>query len=116
MELSEADIRRQIIDFLNYERYIAWTNNTGAFQGSYTNKKGITRKRFVRFSQPGFSDIFAIQPKTGLFVALEVKTPKRRKDVTRQQQDFIDLVNKQGGIGAIVTSIDEVAELLGIKL
>ena len=115
---NERQIRNAIIDLLNWQGYMAWTNNTGAFKASYTDKKGDTRERNVRFSKPGMSDIFAVQPKTGRFVAIEVKTPKayRGKDngCTPWQLSYIESVNIKGGIAFVACSTKQVAEVLSI--
>src|SRR5581483_1852290 len=108
---SEHQIQTSIIDLLRYENYYVWRNNTGAQK--FQNANGPTR--WVRFGQPGFSDIFAIQPKTGRFVALEVKTPTTKNRATHEQQQFIQRVQEQGGIAAIVCSTQEVVTLLGLK-
>lgn len=110
-ESSEKQIQNAIIELLNYEKYFVWRNNTGAQK--FQNADGPTR--WIRFGQPGFSDIFAIQPKTGRFVALEVKTPRTRNSATRFQLDFIQRVQEQGGIAAIVTSTEDVVTLLGLR-
>jgi len=110
-EISEHKIQDSIIDLLRYQGYFVWRNNTGATR--YENKAG--QQRFIRFGLPGFSDIFAIQPGTGKFIALEVKTPKTRNRATPAQVDFIQRVKDQGGIAAIVTDPSEVATVLGIK-
>ena len=115
-QLSEHQIRNQIIEILRYSGYYAWTNNVGALKTQHTDKYGVTRAHMTRFGKPGFSDIFAIQPQTGRFVALEVKRPKTRKNTTRWQEDFINIVKMQGGIAAVVCSVEEVAELLNIKM
>lgn len=109
--ISEHLIMNTIIDLLRYNNYLVWRNNVGA--RPWTDKYG--RKKFIRFGKPGFSDIFAIQPKTGIFIALECKRPETRKDVTPAQQDFINQVNDKGGIAAVVCSSQEAATVLGIK-
>ncbi|MDD5229148.1 MAG: VRR-NUC domain-containing protein [Methylococcales bacterium] len=45
-----------------------------------------------------------------VFTALEVKTPVGK--VSPQQQNFIDMVNRAGGIGAVVRSVDDATNLL----
>lgn len=110
--LSEHQIQSAIIDLLRYENYYVWRNNVGA--APYISSK-TGKKQWVRFGQPGFSDIFAIQPGTGKFIALEVKTPKTRNNATRFQLDFIRQIQEKGGIAAVVCSTEEVVALLGIK-
>lgn len=111
LPISEHKIQDSILDLLRYQGYFCWRNNTGATK--YENKQG--QSRFIRFGQPGFSDIFAIQPGTGKFIALEVKTPKTRNSATRFQLDFIRQVQEKGGIAEVVCSPEEVAAILNIK-
>lgn len=101
-----------IHDLLRYEGYMVWRNNVGAMP--YQDRFG--RSRMVRFGQVGMSDLFAIQPKTGRFVAIEVKTPKTKNNTTRFQEDFINQVNHYGGIAMVAWSVEMVAEALGIKM
>lgn len=115
--LSEHQIRNAILDLLRYERYLCWTNNSGAITSLYTDKYGRTKSRFTRFGGiPGASDIFAIQPKTGKFIAIEVKKYQTRNQATQNQRTFIDEVNRTGGIGMIAWSVEMVAQKLNIPL
>lgn len=109
---SEHQIMDAIQDLLRYDGYKVWRNNVGAMP--YQDKYG--KSRMVRFGQAGMSDLFAIQPKTGRFIAIEVKTPKTINTVKPWQQDFIDQVNHYGGIGMVAWNVDMVAQKLGIKL
>lgn len=116
LPVLEHSVRNAILDLLRYAGYLCWTNNSGAMKGSYTDKYGITKNRFTRFGGlPGASDIFAIQPGTGLFVCIEVKRPGAEKQVTVLQADFISRVNAQGGIGFVASSTEQVAQKLEIK-
>ena len=54
----------------------------------------------------GSSDLIGWENGTGLFTALEVKTPTGA--VTSEQHNFIDAVNKNGGIGRIIRSIEDI--------
>lgn len=110
LPITEHEIMNSIIDLLNYEGYYVWRNNTGAQKYNYNG-----RDRWVRFGQPGFSDVFAIQPRTGKFVALEVKHPSRKNSATYQQLEFIRKVKEQGGIASVVSSTEEVVTLLGLR-
>ncbi len=52
--------------------------------------------------------------KVAIFTALEVKTTKGR--VSEVQQNFIDVVNRFGGIAGVVRSIDDAKKLVGSEL
>lgn len=51
--------------------------------------------------------------KLAQFLAAEVKLPGKKP--TEMQQKFIDRVNEAGGIAGVVTSVDELLELLNGK-
>ena len=61
-------------------------------------------------SQKGVSDIIGIHK--GKFLAIEVKTEKGK--LNDNQEHFLRLVNKNGGIGFVARSAHDVFEGLGI--
>ncbi len=61
-------------------------------------------------SQKGVSDIIGIH--NGKLFALEIKTKKGR--LNEHQKSFLDLVNRNGGIGFVARSVEDVLE--GLKL
>lgn len=69
-------------------------------------------KRFIHVGMRGISDIIGIRKSDGKFIAMEVKTPKRRNQVTQHQQHFMDRIQDSGGISGVVTSIEEADALL----
>ena len=86
-------------------------NNVGSVEG----KDG----RRVTFGLCiGSSDLIGFTSKTitadmvgkqvAIFTALEIKTPTGK--VSPAQTKFVDMVNKHGGIGAIVRSVDDAVE------
>lgn len=107
---NEHVIMNSIMDLLRYNNYLVWRVNVGGTK--YEDKHG--KKQFVRFGQAGHSDIFAVQP-GGRFVSLEVKTPARRKLATQFQLDWLQKVRDKGGIADVVCSVEEAAQLLGIR-
>ena len=109
LHLRENDIQRQIISYLKlYPKAVPyfWRQNTGA-----TKITGKHRERFIRFGQPGISDILGILC-DGRFLAIEVKTPKRRKYVSKPQKQFLDTINGAGGVGFVACSIEDVEKNL----
>jgi hypothetical protein len=48
----------------------------------------------------------------GEFFGLEVKLPHRREKVTPLQAHALDTIRKAGGVGAVVTSLQEAVEAL----
>ena len=61
-------------------------------------------------SQKGVADITGLYK--GTFFAIEVKTEKGK--LSTHQEDFLWAVNKNGGIGFVARSVDDVFEGLGI--
>lgn len=100
----EKDIQDSILDYLGMTRVLAWRNNTGV--GRFQGKDG--KDRFIRFSRPGASDIFAV--KNGTFIAIEVKRPGGK--VSPAQAEFIEDVTKAGGIAFVAYSLEDVIEKL----
>ena len=63
----------------------------------------------IKLGTRGMSDLIGWGP-GGRFAALEVKATRGRP--TPEQLAFIDLVNRSGGIGAVVRSVEEAMEAL----
>ena len=79
----------------------AWRNNTGA------TKIG---DRFTRFGVKGGSDILVIVGPYGRFCAVEVKVGRGK--ATEDQQEFIDKVVAQGGVGGVAYSFEDMEKLI----
>lgn len=108
--LSEKQIQSQIIDYLNSNGFTVWRQNTGVMEKEY---KGV--KRLVRFGKVGMADIIGLRKKDGRFIAVEVKRPTTRKNLTEQQSMFLKTIKISGGIAFVATSIDEVERELTIQ-
>lgn len=98
---SEADIQRACMIAASKLGAIVWRNNTGMLR----NSNGIPVKYGLC---KGSSDIIGIY--RGRFLAIEVKTPKGR--VSKEQENFIDIVNKAGGIAFVARHPDDVINFL----
>jgi hypothetical protein len=103
----EKAIQRQMLDWLKIMGFRAWRQNSGSMPTEY---KGKTR--FIRFNtQDGLSDIGGWVPAKKMNstwsvpLYIEVKRPGNK--ASPLQQYFIDCVNKDGGIGLVATSLDE---------
>lgn len=114
--LTEHQIMSLIHDFLRYKGLAVWRMNTGAVKSEYTYKtgpkKGTTKSRMVRFATPGFADLVGIYK--GRFMAIEVKRPSTKKDLTPWQESFLETVKLKGGIAFVATSIEDVEKELGL--
>jgi hypothetical protein len=102
--LTETALVGAIKQFLELAGALVIRVNSGAFAGSHNG-----RRRFVKLnSEPGCSDLLACY--RGRFVALEVKKPG--KHATPIQESFLAGVRAAGGLAAVVTSIEDVQQLL----
>ena len=63
------------------------------------------RKRMVRFGVPGMADILLLLP-GGRFGAIEVKSSTGK--ATPAQSEFLNTVNKNGGLGLVAKDINDV--------
>jgi hypothetical protein len=62
------------------------------------------RGQLVKFGATGMSDIYAIGP-AGISIWIECKRPKGGR-LSEAQKEFLDCINRNGGIGIVVNSID----------
>ena len=113
---SEATIQQEIRLAIG-AKFPLWRNECG--QVNYRDKQG--QQRFVRYGLcKGSADLIGIRPvlitpemvgtTIGQFVGREVKTERGRP--SELQVMFLDLINRNGGIGAIVKSAEEAEEVL----
>ena len=82
-----------------------WRNNTGAIKAG--------RNRWLRFGYPGSSDWLGICP-DGRFLAIECKAPKTGR-LTELQSNFLDCINRYGGVAIVVDGIDSLLRQLKEK-
>ena len=105
LEMYESDIQLGILSFLNTRKgYYFPMDVNGVFSqsiGAYLKNK----QRVV-----GVSDILGIYPDGGRWVAIEVKRPSNRKR-PEEQIEFLDRINRNGGVGIFADNLDTVMEL-----
>jgi hypothetical protein len=94
--ISEAEVVRRVMEYLTLSGIPCYRMNNGA----YCTEGG----GFVRFGAKGMSDIYAIGP-GGRSVWIECKRPKGGV-VSPYQREFIDCMNRHGGVAVIVTSLE----------
>jgi hypothetical protein len=93
----ESQIQAAILRAVAYRRDVyAWRNNSGALP----NERG----RPIFFGKRGSADILGVV-RGGRFLALECKRPGEKP--TPKQLPFGAAVEAQGGVYAVVTSVDE---------
>ena len=105
--LSEHDIQGLILDWLLLNKYYAWRNNSGAVVSEYKGKK-----RFMRYGKVGSSDILGVLTvkDLGVMLCIEVKLPKNKP--TPEQIEFINTINKKGGLAFVTHSLEETIEII----
>jgi hypothetical protein len=110
-KLTEKQIETSILDYLSLLpascKCWAWKNNNGAV---YDGRRGVFRKPMSKYLINGVSDIVGMYKGKPLF--LEVKTSKAPSRVTAKQKHFIERTKNLGAISAIVTSIEDVQNVL----
>lgn len=70
--------------------------------------------RLVRLAPAGTSDILAILPPQGRFLAIEVKTPSGR--LTADQRAFLEGVRRCGGVAMVVRDLKVLQSVLDVLL
>ena len=103
-ELTEKQIENAILDYLSYLPGVYWRNNS---VGIYDSAKKVYRKP-SKYHRNGTSDILGCY--FGKLVAIEVKTKKGR--LSSNQKAFLEDINKNGGIGFVARSVDDVRKEL----
>ena len=104
---TEKRLCDQIVQYLNFQGNYVWRTNTGSIK----TEKG----HMVHMARKGTSDILGLT-KTGRFVAIEVKKPETRKNVTVYQQMFLDEIKRYGGIAGVATSPEEALSIIEGKI
>ena len=105
--MLEKDIQNSILEYLWMAGVYCWRNDSVGF---FDPKRKTFLKRKSRFSVNGVSDILGVLS-DGRFLAIEVKTPKTKKRVSKDQKSFLEAINRNNGIGVVVWSLDQVVEM-----
>lgn len=111
----ETKIQRKIMIAISEAGHTVWRNETGSF---WTGKPIHKDNRTVTLANAsmipcglckGSSDLIGITT-SGIFFAIEVKTPKGR--TTKEQEQFINHINERGGIAGVARSPKDALDLL----
>jgi hypothetical protein len=124
--MLEKNIQSLILIAISKCKHIGWRNNTGMgwIGESVKLKNGDVLIRNARPLHAGLclgsSDIIGIKKikitqemvgtEIGQFMAIEVKQEK--KNPTKEQQNFIDFVNSNGGIGFVARCEQDIIDSL----
>jgi hypothetical protein len=130
--LTEAEIQDRIRGELSNGPTRLFRNQTG-FGWSATKQSWIIPSKQLLLFDPrairsglcvGGSDLIGLHKikitkemegqEIAVFVAMEIKKDHKAK-ISKEQQNFINFVNKSGGIAGVATSIDEAREILNRK-
>lgn len=100
--MLEQQIQKQILDYLRYRGIPCYKHQNAGIRepdGGYipTHTRGV-------------SDIIGCIPKTGRYLAIEVKRPGGKP--TAEQKQFIDIINEAGGLAFVADSIESVKSKL----
>jgi len=105
--VKEKTIERAILDYLTARSIFCFkVNNTGIWDPH----RKVFRLAKSQYIIKGVADIIGIFG--GRMLAIEVKTPQRRRALSEAQKAFLDTVRLQGGISILATSIEDVANAL----
>lgn len=106
---SEAAVLKACLQYLAALNIFSWrSNNTGVRR---TDKVGRAFWSFTGMA--GVADILAVLDRVGdrgRLMAIECKSSTGK--VSPAQQHFLDTVNRLGGIGLVVRSVDDLASAL----
>jgi hypothetical protein len=100
--VKEGDVINAVAAWLALRRMPHWRMNSGALK--------TQRGQLVRFGARGMSDFYAVGP-AGISIWIECKRP-RGGVVSAAQKGFLDCINRSGGIGIVVNSIESLEEQL----
>jgi len=100
--VKENPVNRMVSEWLAIHQIPHWRMNSGGLKDSHG--------RLVRFGVKGMSDFCAIGP-NGISIWIECKRPVGGR-LSKPQKEFLDCVNRNGGIGIVVNSIESLEEQL----
>lgn len=101
---GEGKIQTDIMSMLLKHPLVAWSYVTSC--GTY---KGLKGGYPIKIGIPGMPDIIG-QLRNGRLFGIEVKQPG--KNPTDIQQQFIDMINANGGLAGVATSIDDALSII----
>ena len=98
----EKQIEQAIIDFLTLQGLYVFKANAGQVRTESGHMfKGVPA---------GTSDIIGLTPEEARFVAIEVKQPKTKNNLTDYQIAFLKHIKDNGGIAIVAWSIESLID------
>lgn len=110
--MKESKVQKEILQFLHAKRIFVWRNHS---TGIYDPTKGGFRRNNSYGALNGVADILGILP-DGRFLAIEVKTPATKNNLSILQSNFLTNINKSYGVAFVAWSIESVEEVLSVYL
>jgi hypothetical protein len=103
-KVKEADVLHAVSQWLALNHIPYWRINSGGLKNS--------RGRLVLFGAKGMADFYAIGPAPeGKSIWIECKRPKGGR-LSEAQKEFLDCINRNGGVGIVVNSVDSLENQL----
>jgi hypothetical protein len=100
--VKENPVVNAVMKYLKLKKIPRYRVNSGAMK---TPSGG-----WIKFGFPGMSDVYAIGP-AGISIWIECKRPVGGV-LSEAQREFLDCVNRNGGIGIVVNSIESLEKQL----
>jgi hypothetical protein len=100
--VKEIAVMRAVNDWLTLRGIPHWRINSGGLQDAHG--------RMVKFGAIGMADFYAIGP-AGISIWIECKRPVGGR-LTEAQKEFLDCINRSGGIGIVVNSVESLEQQL----
>jgi hypothetical protein len=100
--IKEGAVMHDVAQYLALKRIPYWRVNSGGLKDSHG--------RLVKFGAKGMADFYAIGP-AGISVWIECKRPKGGR-LSASQKDFLDCINRNGGVGIVVNSVESLESQL----
>jgi hypothetical protein len=108
----ERDIQKIILEALRLHPKVARIERTNTGSGRFIKKDG-TAGRHVSFGFKGQADLTGVA-KDGRAIAIEVKRPRTRNNISPEQRAYLDQVREAGGYAGVACSADEAFAILEV--
>ena len=106
----ERDIQRVILEGLSIHPSVARIERINVMAGRLYIKDG-KRSRFMRSCRKGRVDLDGFST-DGRVIAIEVKRPATRNNLTDEQRAYLDTVKRAGGLSGVATCYEEAAAIV----
>lgn len=109
MGKEEADVQKQILEFLIAKGFMVVKFNNGVHStrgGGYMGG---------RKTDKGMPDIIGMTP-DGKFIGVEVKAPGRLKSTTDEQKTILERIRASGGVSILADSLGSLIQQLTLEV